>query len=498
MTACPDTNYRLSLCCILVLALLVSIFEIADARQAGELPEPRIILQNEEERGLPASRLEWDEDQLPDTEAVRARGSVQTYQLKADAPIPFTGVAIGWETDTGEADAEQFQLEIRSRVKESEWTGWVPARGYLEPGDSPSGLYWSMLYVTPDGTAHEEFEIKLKTPPGIALSFVRVAAADARYGADDGEGGRAGIEPGRQFQHGDVLETPSIIRRDGWWGNLPEQEREPDYEPVYISISHAVVHHTVTANRPPDPEQVIRNIWDWHVNENGWLDIGYNFLLDHLGNIYQGRYNPQLEITDVRGAHAGRANSRSVGVGLLGQFEPGASPSPGVPDHEAIAALTELIAWRFTQNNIDPHGQSSIPVNPEGSAVLPTITGHRDLSATACPGENLYTLLPDIRQGVSGQMEGQEEIAAPFELLGNYPNPFRSNTRIEFEADESIRVRIDLYSVNGAKIRNLFNAQVEPGRHEVEMNAADLASGVYFYRLTSGRFDRTRPMLYLR
>lgn len=498
MTACPDKDYRVSNCCFLVLTLLLTMFELADARQAMELPEPRITLQNEEERGLPASRLEWHQDQLPETEAVRARGSVQTYRFSADTPIPFTGVAIGWETDAGNPDAGQFQLEIRSRDKEAEWTGWVQARGYLEPGDSPSGLYWSMLYVTPDGKAHEEFEIKLKTPPGIALSFVRVAAADARYGGSEREDGNVGIEPGRQFQRGEVLEKPSIIRRDGWWGNLPEQEREPDYEPEYISISHAVVHHTVTANRPPDPAQVIRNIWDWHVNENGWLDIGYNFLLDQLGNIYQGRYNPQLELTDVRGAHAGRANSSSVGIGLLGQFEPGASPSSGVPDNEAIAALTELIAWRFTQNNIDPHGQASIPVNPEGSAVLHTIAGHRNLSATACPGENLYTLLPDIRQGVSGQMEGHEKIAAPFELLGNYPNPFSSNTRIEFEAEESMRVRIDLYSVNGAKIRNLFNGQVEPGRHEVQMNAADLASGVYFYRLTTGRFDQARPMLYLR
>jgi hypothetical protein len=495
MTACPFTDFRISMCCFLVLTLLMSFFEMADARQAGELQEPRITLQNEEERGLPASRLEWNQDQLPDAEAVRARGSVQTYRFSAETPIPFTGVAIGWETDAGGPVAEQFQLEIRTRGKEAQWTGWVPARGYLEPVDSPSGLYWSMLYVTPDGKAHEEFEIILKTPPGIALSFVRVAAADARYTREEGD---EGIEPGRQFQRGESMEKPSIIRRDGWWGSLPEQEREPDYEPVYISISHAVVHHTVTANRPPDPEQVIRNIWDWHVNENGWLDIGYNFLLDHLGNIYQGRYNPQLELTDVRGAHAGRANSSSVGIGLLGQFEPGASPSPGMPDNEALAALTELIAWRFAQNNIDPHGQSSIPVNPEGSAVLPTIAGHRDLSATACPGENLYTLLPDIRQGVSGQMEGHEEIAAPFELLGNYPNPFSSITRIEFEAEESMRVRIDLYSVKGARIRNLFNGQAEPGRNEVEMNAAGLASGVYFYRLTSGRFDQSRPMLYLR
>jgi hypothetical protein len=92
-----------------------------------------------------------------------------------------------------------------------------------------------------------------------------------------------------------------------------------------------MIHHTVTQNNPPDPPQVIRNIWNWHVYDNGWNDIGYNFLIDHLGNIYLGRYNPHLQTSDVQGAHAGRANSSSVGIGLLGQFHPGAAPSSGEP-----------------------------------------------------------------------------------------------------------------------------------------------------------------------
>jgi hypothetical protein len=117
---------------------------------------------------------------------------------------------------------------------------------------------------------------------------------------------------------------------------------------------------------------LLRDTWHWHVNENGWLDIGYNFLIDHFGNIYEGRYNPSIAGRDVQGAHAGRSNSSSTGIALLGQFEPGVSPAEGQPEVLAVESLERLIAWRFSQRNIFDQevnsGEHEVLFHPEGLA----------------------------------------------------------------------------------------------------------------------------------
>jgi hypothetical protein len=484
---------RFSLLWVVLLTGLIFISNDAIARQVIELSYPQTINEKSGENGLPGSRMEWGVDQLPDQDMIRSRSSKQSYHFTKETPVPFTGLAVGWKIGDGEVHAEQFRLKIRSRTPDMEWPEFVNAQGYIESEDSPSGYYWGMLYMTSGGIAHSEFEVIIYAPPGIALSHVRISAADARY---DEEGSMT-------MPHLEDSLQPSIIRRDQWWGNLPENELEPDYTPEYISISHALVHHTVTSNEPPDPGQVLRNIWDWHVNENGWNDIGYNFLIDHIGNIYQGRFNPSLMETDVRGAHTSRANGRSVGIALIGQFEPGASPASGNPQTAALDALTELIAWRFSQNNIDPLGVSPIPVNPDGSSILPHISAHRDVSATACPGEHLYTQLPDIRQNVAAAMEHMDNdfadgLPAPFELIGNYPNPFSSGTSIRYSVEEEMHVRLELYTYDGRKIKDIYHGTAESGEHEIDFETEGLASGIYIYRMVSGGFNQTRQLLYLK
>ena len=450
-----------------------------------------------QEKRLPGTLFTWQAEQFPDPAKIIADDDVAIFSFSERPPLPFTGLAIGWDVDGEAPHAHHFQLEIRSRMQGEEWPERVFTNGYLNPEDSPSGLYWAMLYVTPDGNAHEEFEVRISSPAGTAISFLRITAADARSEAAPYKKKEFNLEP-------DEPEMPEIISREGWWGNLPPGEMEPGYTPQQINITHAAVHHTVTSNSPPDPAQVVRQIWDWHVNDNGWLDTGYNFLIDHTGNIYQGRYNPWLETTDVRGAHAGQANSSSVGIALLGQFEPGANPQVGNPASVALDALIKLISWRFTQKNIDPQAESPIPVNPSGTRILPTILGHRDVSATACPGVNLYTLLPDIRnstEGGTGEFEDPDDedvIAGPFRLFKNYPNPFSGETTIPFELEQARDIRVELYSVNGDHIRTLYSGWFDRGDHDVSVSLAGLASGVYFYELVTRDFRQMKQMVFFR
>lgn len=466
------------------------------AQVSLKLSQAQITEKHDSDRRLPGSRMEWMKEQLPEIEFMKQAVPYGEYVFSGESPLPFTGFAIGWKAEGAEPAPHKFHLEIRTRAVGDEWSDWIPANGYLSPADSPSELYWSIFYITPDGRAHTEFEVKMETPAGSALSYFLISAADARFDSELSEI-RSG-EMQKNEQPGKLV----IIGREKWWGNLPEEELEPGYTPVPIETTHGMVHHTVTSNEPPDPAQVIRNIWNWHVNDNGWLDIGYNFLIDHFGNIYHGRYNPDLETGDVQAAHAGRANSVSVGIGLLGQFHPGAAPDSGQPREYALEAVSELIAWRFSQKQINPNGEAIIPVNPGGSKLLPNILGHRDVSATACPGDNLYQFLPDIRQRVSSSMVQEEDDLAekpvPFELHGNYPNPFRSVTTITFTIHQPRNVVIDLYTLQGARIMEVFRGTVDPGLHSVEFNGAGLASGVYFCRMRTGELSQVKQMLYVR
>ncbi|WP_116037873.1 N-acetylmuramoyl-L-alanine amidase [Rhodohalobacter sp. SW132] len=450
--------------------------------------EPQTISLDYDTR-LPGSKFEWHREILPDeNEVLKVAGEV-SYVFEIDESEPFTGLSIGWNSDGDTHNADEFRLRVRSGVPGEEWPEWVHTTGYLEPGDSPSGLYWSMLYITPDGSAHTRFEVEITVPENSSISYLTITAADARLERD------SEIEEKSRYQT-DHSGQPEITSRAGWWGNLPAGELEPEYTPRQISISHAAVHHTVTANRPPNSAQVVRQIWDWHVNDNGWIDIGYNFLIDHNGRIFQGRYNPWLQSTDVQGAHAGNANSSSVGIALMGQFEPGANPQVGDPESLALDALVRLVSWRFDQNGIDPLGSGVIPVNPSGVQNVPTIFGHRDVSGTACPGENLHALLPDIRNGVNIGEPVAEEV--PFDLHQNYPNPFRTTSTIPYELDEESMVEIILYSVRGDKIRELFSGLRGEGGHEHTFDMNGLSSGVYYYELISGEFRQMKKMVYIR
>lgn len=439
---------------------------------------------------LPGISFQWPVEMFPGLEALQADEKI-TYQIEKPSQSPFTGLAIGWNSNGKPVPAAEFGIKLRSWTNSEPRPGWTRTRGYIEPDDSPSGLYWAMLYVTPDGGAHDHFEIEISAPASSPISYLTVTAADARSDEFNSAGERhlKSAKPG----------VPEIISRAGWWGNLPPSELEPNYIPQQITITHAAVHHTVTANSPANPAQVVRQIWDWHVNDNGWLDIGYNFIIDHTGNIYQGRYNPWLKTTDVRGAHAGNANSRSVGIALLGQFEPGANPQAGSPEVNALDALVRMISWRFQQREIDPLSFASIPVNPSGTATLPVIFGHRNVSNTACPGENLYTLLPDIRNSVDTEESITEPEPAPFTLGQNFPNPFRESTTIPFTLDEELEIEINLYTVSGRRIGMLFSGTLPEGEHEIplEMNR-ELSSGVYYYELKTGIFTTGRAMIYFR
>jgi hypothetical protein len=452
--------------------------------QQGNGIRPSSVQIHSAERGLPCATLEYDREAI-------GKGLDASLLRESSTPVSFTAFAVGWNPDGLPTEAAPMILRVRTRTLTGQWTEWRDLATASEPSETPSGLFWSELATTPDGTAHSGFEIEFPETVRRAASAIKVIVVDATDS-------HRSLTPEELFPKGQPLDLhPPIVPRSQWWGDLPPAYLNPtNYTPEYISISHTVVHHTAGTNNPPDPAQDIRGIWYYHVFGQGWSDIAYNFLIDQYGTIYQGRYNPYIDLLDVRGSHATYANNQSVGISLLGTFSVDTPPTAA-----AVQSLTRTIAWRFQQRNLDPLSRADMVMDQAGNKVnLYRVSGHRDISATACPGDALYAQLPSIRTTADMLIQADDSTTLPqsFSLAQNYPNPFNPATTIEYSVPVAGQVRLIIYDVLGREVVRLVDDWQSEGPHTAVFDAALQPSGAYFYTLIQSSNVSSRRMMLIR
>ena|GEM_PF-3640460 len=232
---------------------------------------------------------------------------------------------------------------------------------------------------------------------GAASTKVRVPAAQALAQEADATG--AGVP------------RPEIVSRQMWGANSPREDIKyataewyrDDYESPdpYVDpgrqndlVGAGVMHHTAGSNAYSADEVsgIIRGIQRFHQDSRGWNDIGYNFLVDRFGRIWEGRAGGVDRA--VIGAHAGGWNTSSFGVAVMGNFTNG-NAVPGA----SMNAAVELLAWKFDLHGIDPIGRHTWP----NGGTRPTLIGHTDVTSTACPGD-IHDLLPQLRERVAQAM----------------------------------------------------------------------------------------------
>jgi hypothetical protein len=196
-----------------------------------------------------------------------------------------------------------------------------------------------------------------------------------------------------------VVKPPIITQAE--WGASTDYDGTPTYGDT---VKAAVIHHTGvdTDNTVScaDSRARLRTIQQSHFSQ-GYFDIGYNFVVDRCGQIFEGR-SGGMDLP-VIGAHDAGFNTDTVGISYIGNFESAA------PSRAGLDAIARVVAWKFGMYGIDPTGKvgltSGVPQGfsgnkiPEGTTVtLPRVLGHRDTNATACPGANLYPKLSRIAQ----------------------------------------------------------------------------------------------------
>ncbi|CAM5584778.1 peptidoglycan recognition protein family protein [Streptomyces aurantiogriseus] len=208
-----------------------------------------------------------------------------------------------------------------------------------------------------------------------------------------------------------TVPEPPIVSRAGWGAD--STGITPEDPPTYDADVKAVfVHHTDGTNdySCADSASIVRGIYIYHVKTNGWNDIGYNFLVDKCGTLFEGRAGGVDR--PVLGAHTYGWNRESSGIAVLGEYtSAGASQA-------ALTSIARLAAWKLGQYGADPGSTAQLTAGATQNNYFGTsytvgtkytfnrISGHRDGYNTQCPGSALYAQLPTIRSWASGPVAG--------------------------------------------------------------------------------------------
>jgi hypothetical protein len=185
-------------------------------------------------------------------------------------------------------------------------------------------------------------------------------------------------------------ELNDVIQQSEWRLGLPE----PSYSRIFTDTGNMIIHHSAGSNNITDFTQAVRDIYIYHTVENGWSDIGYNYLVAPNGMIYAGRDPDIGEQDKVMGAHFCGSNSKTMGICLIGNYE------TIEPTSELLQSLESLLSWKAFKDDLQVLDSDFHPLNPE----LGVIAGHQDGCSTFCPGENVYAKLQQIRENVNSEL----------------------------------------------------------------------------------------------
>ncbi len=361
-------------------------------------------------------------------------------------------------------------------------------------GDSASSV--DIQYVFASGAVSEKMNAKIFTEPGSSRFLASVLKESLeivgiRYFVKSTSsitflnGGLFIPEKTTKFSDTNIdqmipkrldVDKPKIISRAEWGARNPKY----DYS-NHPYFNKMTLHHSAgwAATTLEEGKAAVKSIQEFHQDGRGWSDIGYHFLVDMGGNIYQGR--PET----VLGAHVGGANTGNIGVCILGCYHP---PESSIPCYDEMTynseqSLIQLYAWISDTYGVEPK----------------LLKGHRDyFGTTSCPGNNVWSKLPELRSEISlFIMYGFQPTR--FALFQNYPNPFNSSTTLHYDLPKPSSVVISIYDILGNEVIELVNEEQHYGYKKIIWNGENregnkVSPGVYFYKAKLGELIETKKM----
>jgi hypothetical protein len=445
----------------------------------------------------------------------------QSEYFSTPLAVPLTNVepflCISLTAELNRANAQNFSIWIRTTAHainsdDAVWSEWVlmnedahaegeekVARG-ANAAEATSALahrrWVSKLMFLDKGVRFVQYKTELHTTA--LYRAPEVCALTAHFFSPGATPQNAPPRQPTPFSSKTNAETQGAVPRPKFmtrteWGCPWGQTAGPNMADLASTdVTILVVHHSFEpGNNVTDWPAAVRGVWNFHVMSNGWSDIGYNWLIDPNGTIYQGRAWIG-ENEDTRGAHFCGANTNTMGVCMLGNYSQISAPEP------ALASLVQLLAYKASARSINPLGQTIHPAS--NNRLLNTISGHRDgICATECPGNLLYPVLPDIRTRVASALRTTSVAATASVLAPNLaslevtPNPASEAVTVrysvpQFNTSNTNSVRISIYNALGARVAMLHDGvpMRSSGEYTIDADTASWPAGMYTVQLQAG------------
>ncbi len=374
---------------------------------------------------------------------------LETEEGFVSSPISYSGEMKGLSfigVSAYHLDAQAYPLEYRT-FHFDHWSEWKSLNLQHEALDSGERIPYVGKLETDEFSF---FQCRSRQQVQSSL-FFRLYKASASQGLDESS------------TRGFNCDLPSICDRSCWCEDCPV-----DNTPEFTDPTHLIVHHSAGQTESDDFAAVVRFYWDLHVGTNGWDDIGYNWLIDANGVIYQGRPD------GYQGAHFSCINENTVGICMIGDF------TSQVPQIDARTALIELLAYEATEHEINVLERS---YHETGDFVIDNISGHRDgnesdngCSTTACPGDSFYPMLAQIREQVAelpcyNDVFSSTKIQSSF-VVNIHPNPADNWIKISDNIEPAKTYQI--YALDGQLVQELIS--------DKNQDVSSLISGVYMVK----------------
>ena len=323
---------------------------------------------------------------------------LQTVGLgKARATAPFSLVGVTWSDPRARLDGI---VQVRTRSTGSgRWSAW---QNLEADGGGPGTRGSSDPLWVGDADAVESRIIGTRRglPGGVRVDLINPDApgpAIARRRAEPVSTGAERQAPGgarRAVVPLPARPVPRMVTRAGWGANESIVKDSPEYTgPIDVFF----VHHTASGNGYSCAQSpgIVRGIQAYQVRSRGWDDIGYNFLIDKCGTIFEGRAGGVGR--SVLGAHTLGFNANASAIAVIGNYD-----AIGV-SRTVRTSIAAVAAYKLGAYGHAPNGR--VVLTSGGSdrfakgqrVVLNRISGHRDTGRTECPGTSLYAQLPAIR-----------------------------------------------------------------------------------------------------
>ncbi|MDZ5621215.1 N-acetylmuramoyl-L-alanine amidase [Nocardioides sp. HM23] len=344
-------------------------------------------------------------------------------QLTSDA-VPVLGygaVGVTWQHGQQVAD-DALAVEART-FQDGAWSDWTDVPYHDDHGPDPDSdearharpgtepllvgeVDQVQVRVATDSSAPADMKLAV-VDPGEATTTARQTPEIDTDTLDGDPAGTSETSEGELALRAKVAAPKPKIFSRAQWGADESMRDKPSLH--YYEVHAGFVHHTVNANaytRDQVPS-IIRGIYAYHTRSQGWSDIGYNFLVDRFGRIWEGRFGGVGR--PVVGAHTLGYNDNAFAMSAIGNFE------TARPSRAMVRAYGRLFAWKLALHGVDAADRRQHVT----SDYFKAINGHRDAGSTACPGIHLYNRIPRIRELASTVQEGWDGRELESSLVGS-------------------------------------------------------------------------------